>query len=279
MKYKIVAIDLDGTLLTDSKEVTNENIEVLNALSHRGVDIVIATGRRYYSAKQFVKKTGLENITILANNGTIVRNMSNDELLVHKYFDEYDFYSLIEEGKRKRLHAVTHVNKYLEGYDMVGEYASLDQRYCNYLHEAGNRYKKVKNLLEYEKPNTLAVVYPGELEALSRFKAEVEQKFDGKFNLYLMQKLVGVSPILEIINSRGSKWIALRDYANQRGISTEHIIAVGDDNNDLEMIEKSGLGIGMKNASEEVKAAADIITKYDNNDSGLGKTLREIFNI
>lgn len=279
MDYKIVAIDLDGTLLTDSKEVTDENIEVLRALSQRGVDIVIATGRRYYSAKEFVKRLGMDDVTILANNGTIVRNMSNDELVVYKYFDDYDFYSLIEEGKKRKLHAVTHVNKYLEGYDMVGEYSSKDDRYGNYLHEAGNRYRKVNDLLQYEKPNTLAVVYPGELEMLNRFKAEVEEKFYGKFNIYLMQKLVGVSPILEIINSGGSKWIALCDYANQRGVRAEEIIAIGDDNNDLEMIEKSGLGIGMKNGSEEVKAAADIVTVQDNNNSGLAKVLREVFNI
>src|SRR5699024_5109700 len=102
--------------------------EVLSKLTSMGVEIIIATGRRYYSAKSFVRKLGLDKVTVLANNGTIVRNVANDELIVHQYFDDLDFYNLIEEGKRSRLDAVTHVNKYHEGYDMVGEYSAKDKR-------------------------------------------------------------------------------------------------------------------------------------------------------
>ncbi len=275
--YRLVAIDLDGTLLTDKKIVTDYNREVLKELNERGIEIVIATGRRYYSAKLFAKRLGIPDITILANNGTIVRNIRDDEVKVSNYIDEKDFYKLVEEGRRIDITPITHVNKYDFGYDMIGELDKMHAKYNNYIQKIEKRYRKVDDLLYVPEPNVLAAVFPGEKDFLRSFQHRIEDISEGQYTMYLMDQLVGVSPILEIIKSDCSKWHSVEDYAKLKGITPEEIICIGDDMNDLEMIESCGLGIAMKNATPGIKERADMITEHDNNDSGVGYALKEIF--
>lgn len=277
-KFKLIALDLDGTLLTDDKKISGLNKMVLKSIREKNVDIVIATGRRYYSAKSFARDLGIDDLTILANNGTIVRNIKDDRIRVSHYIEDKNFYELIKEGNNRGLTPITHVNKYYEGYDMIGELEGTDNRYRNYIKEQENRYKKVDNLLYVPAPtDVLAVVFPGEYDYLESFMKKIEKNSGQKFNMYLMDRLVGVSPILEIIKANSSKWVSILEYANLKGITENQIICIGDDTNDFEMIQKAGLGIAMKNGADSVKEVADIVTDYDNNNSGVGEVLREIF--
>ena len=117
MKYKLVAIDLDGTLLNEKKRIPAENKVILKELMNRGVEVIIATGRRYYSAKKLISDLELTDSTIMANNGTIVRDLRTDNIIKSRYFDHDDFYNLIREGKQRNLHAITHVDHLSEGFE------------------------------------------------------------------------------------------------------------------------------------------------------------------
>ena len=277
MKYKMVAIDLDGTLLNEQKKVSSENKAVLKELMSRGVEVIIATGRRYYSAKELVSE--LENSIIMANNGSIVRDMVTDHSIKTKYFDHDDFYNLIREGKSRKLDAITHVDHYVEGYDILVEFENTDKRYKNYLNDIANRYRRVDDLLKYSDPKALAIIYTGELEQLKDFQQKLISEYSGKYNAYLMHNLKNVGTMLEVINASSSKWVSIFEHAVFQGIKREEIIAIGDDNNDIEMIKNAGLGIAMRNATKEVKSAADIVSEKTNDESGVGHTLKDIFKL
>ncbi|MDO5708477.1 MAG: HAD hydrolase family protein, partial [Andreesenia angusta] len=219
------------------------------------------------------------DITILANNGTIVRNIEDDEVKVCNYINDNDFYKLIESGRPLDLTPITHVNRYIDGYDMIGELDKTDIRYMNYIKRIEKRYRKVDNLLYVPEPKVLSVVFPGEKDYLLKLKEKIEDTNGEAYTMYLMDQLIGVSPILEIIKSNCSKWHSIEDYAKLKGIKNEEIISFGDDSNDLEMIENSGLGIAMKNAVDRVKSSSKMITRYSNNDSGVGFALKEIFTL
>ena len=279
MKYKLVAIDLDGTLLNEEKKISNENKAILKELRSRGVEVIIATGRRYYSAKELVAELDMENSTILANNGSIVRDFKTDSIIKSKYFEKDDFYSLIQEGKDRNLHAITHVDHYLEGYDILVEFDKTDRRYKNYLNDIANRYRTIDNLLKYPDPKAIAIVYTGELERLKEFQDNLNSKYRGKYNAYLMHNLTHVGSMLEIINASGSKWVSILEHAMSKGIKSEEIVTIGDDNNDIEMIKNAGLGVAMKNATSEVKNASDIVSEKTNDESGAGIVLKKIFNL
>ena len=138
--YKLIAIDLDGTLLNDDKEISLENIKTIQELIEKGYEVVIATGRRYWSAKDLTKVIN-RDITILANNGNVVRNSSNDEVLNAKYIELKDFRTIVKEGKERNLYPIIHVDGYEEGYDIIVELESENENYFNFL--------KIKSYLSY----------------------------------------------------------------------------------------------------------------------------------
>lgn len=275
--YKLIAIDLDGTLLDDNKVIPKENIKLINKLIEVGYEVVIATGRRYWSAKELTKEIN-GHMVILANNGNIVRNTENDEVLVAKYLNLDDFRIAMEEGKRRSLNPIIHVNGYEEGFDIMIEFNREHQSYYNYL-KNDNRYKQFNNYLEIEDNRILALVYGGNRKELYSFKKYLKEKYPNNYNTHIMENINLAEALLEIMNPLGTKWLSLIEYANKINIKQEEIIAIGDDNNDIDMLKNAGLGIGMKNGSSGVKKVADIITKYDNNKSGVAYELKRVLNI
>ena len=85
--------------------------------------------------------------------------------------------------------------------------------------------------------------------------------------------------MLELLNINSCKWCALKKYINNLNIDENQVIAVGDDNNDIELIKNVGLGIAMKNATDNLKNNADFISRYNNNESAVYFELSEIFEI
>lgn len=278
MDYKMIAIDLDGTLLNDKKELNDINIEVLRKINSLGVEVVIATGRRYSSAKELVKPLNID-LVIMANNGNIIRNSWDDKILITKYLNRDDFYSLVEEGKKRGLYPITHVDHFEEGYDMMIELDLDDEKYSPYIESNLTGYKKIEDFLKYDKDKVLAVCYTGDNNMLKDFEDYIAKNYPNKYNSHIMSKLTVAGGLLEIMHPKGSKWLSLKDYAKDKGIKPKEIIAIGDDNNDIEMVKSAGLGIAMKNASDNLKAVCDITTDLTNNEGGVGYILKKIFNI
>lgn len=272
--YKLIAVDLDGTLLDDIKRIPKENLETINELIKRGYEVVIATGRRYWSAKELTK--GIDShMTILANNGNIVRNSENDKVIISKYLNIEDFRVIIKEGKKRNLHPIIHIDGYEEGIDIIIEF---DREYYDYIGK-DNRFKKVNSYLEIEDDKILAVVYGDSKDALYPFYEDIKNKYPSSYNAHIMENIQLAETMLEVMNPLGSKWLSLVEYASGLNIKPEEIIAIGDDNNDAEMIKNSGLGIAMKNGSQLVKSVAKIITEKDNNESGVAFELKRVLNI
>lgn len=276
--FKLIAIDLDGTLLNKDRQISKENKEIINRIIKLGYEVVIATGRRYYSAKEMVKE--LDNhLIILANNGNIVRRSEDDHLIFAKFLDVDAYKDMILEGKKYGLTSIVHVDMYHEGIDMVVELDEVNNSHMNYLREPDKRYLVTTQKEVLSQNRVLAVVYPGKADVLNRFYSEINEKYPNRYSSHVLEKIYIAEAMYEAMNPLGSKWKSLLEYANLKGIKRDEIIAIGDDNNDLEMILNSGLGIAMKNSSELVKNAADIITEKDNNDSGVADVLEKLLKL
>ncbi|NLJ98826.1 MAG: HAD family hydrolase [Tissierellia bacterium] len=276
--YKLIAMDLDGTLLNDDKQITEENLRLIDKLIAKGYEVVIATGRRYWSAKQLTKEIG-KPLVILANNGNVVRETITDEIIIKKYLDLEDFKLLIKEGKKRGLHPIVHVDNYDKGYDIIIEMEKEHSNYYSYLNQSEKRYRKVDSYLELEDGKILAVVYAGDKEDMEDFHLDINKRYPRKYSSHVMENIQVAEALLEIMNPLGCKWLSLLEYAKEKGIAESEIIAIGDDNNDTQMIKNAGCGIAMKNASERVKQVADIITEKDNNESGVAFELKRVLEI
>lgn len=273
--YKLIALDLDGTLLNDKKILSDENIEIIDRLIMAGYEVIIATGRSYYSARYLTEKLN-HKLVYLANNGNIVRNSKDEKVLIYKYLNIDDFYLVVEEGEKHGVEPVIHVDHYSEGYDLI---------FLNTNNFKDNYYKNPKNIirhrevLDYKDPiidKILAVVYPGNKNILLNFEYKIIEKYPEKFNTHVMENVHLEDALFEVMHPLGSKWKSLKEYAQKKGIKAEEIIAIGDDNNDLDMILNSGLGIAMKNGNPLVKEVANIITQKDNNNSGVAFELKRV---
>lgn len=273
--YKLIAMDLDGTLLNDNKEITKENLKFINDLDEKGYEVVIATGRRYWSAKQLTR--GIRNhITILANNGNIVRHSSDDKEIITKYLNLNDFRTIMKEGRKRNLYPIIHIDDFHGGTDIVIELDQDHESYYNYLSN-DKRFKQVENYLDINN-KVLAVVYVGKKNQLKDFHLDILREYPNLYNSHIMENIAVAEALLEIMHPQGTKWLSLLEYATSIDIKKDEIIAIGDDNNDIEMIEGAGLGIAMKNATKKVKSVADHITEKNNNESGVAFELKKILN-
>ncbi len=276
MEYKLVALDLDGTLLRDNKEISTKTVEYISELKKNNIEVVIATGRSYYHGKKLIEPLK-EDMIILSNNGSIARHTSNDEVIFANYLSRDKAKKIICESLKSNLNPILHINKFNHGYDLVIEKNPNNMGYHGYMEKENIRYKKINfDNLKYE--NILSICIAGEFDELENFRTNIINKYPDTYNSFTSRNLK-IRALLEFLDLKGCKWEGIKRYAKSKNITREEIISIGDDNNDIELIKKSGLGIAMKNGTSEIKSIADKITSYDNNSDGVIQELKIYFNM
>src|SRR5699024_5862965 len=180
----MIAIDLDGTLLTDEKNIYKKNLNTLDELIKKGYEIVIATGRNYYSARQLTAKMN-NHITYLANNGNIARHSENNRDIFCKLLDEDSYKVILEEGEARGLDPIIHVDYFHEGYDVIlNTKSAYMEYYKNHVKGKKHRYKAIENYFDPCIDKILAIVYPGDQKVLKEFNSYIKNKFPNKFNTH-----------------------------------------------------------------------------------------------
>lgn len=257
MKYKLLALDLDGTLLIHGKSISEENIKAIDYAKGKGVIVVIATGRITTSGRVFANKLGLETF-IISSNGARVFDIKNKKVI---YEDGMD---------------VLVANSITEYFESLGTYYHAyvdDVMYARYEREQLNFYTEQNKGLskEFRMDIRICENYKAVFEKSSNMISKVMTITDdiellGKINKHLSKnkKIVTMTSNwnnIEVMNSSVSKGNALMHLSNIAGIKREEVISIGDNDNDLSMIKWAGMGIAMGNAIDNVKKAADDITE------------------
>ena len=276
--YKLIAMDLDGTLLNDNKTVSKENLDTIHNLIEMGYEVVIATGRNYLSARTLTREIE-DNLIYISNNGNIIIDSKDDRTILNTFLNFDDYKKVLIEGNSRKLQPIVYVDYYAQGYDLILERNSGHGEYFDGVNKDMARYIEVDNILEYDIDRILAVVYSGERQLLNEFYNHINKEYPNIYSSHVMENVIMAEALLEIMNPLGTKWNALKQYALDRNIKPSEIITIGDDNNDIDMIKNAGIGIAMSNGSELVKTYADVITERDNNNSGLAYELNRILNI
>lgn len=264
--YKIVAIDLDDTLLNDEGRVSEENRAVVGRAQQAGIKIVIVSGRSYVSTKQYIRDLALSDLTV-SLNGAYIQDPADDRLVAGFPVDK---------------EIARHIIKDIEPFHAHLNFYSGEKVYCQ---------GKTEQALMYARMNRIEIDYVDSLEELSRKKAPgkllindepaklekikelLEKKYGDQVNIVFSKPY-----FLEITDKAASKGAALLKVAEMYGIEPLDVIAIGDSENDLSMIRNAGLGIAMANAKEDIKRAADYVT-LSNNESGVAYAIKKfIFN-
>ena len=273
MKYKLVCIDIDGTLLNSRKMVTKKTKKVLKEAYDKGVHIVITTGRIFNNAAYYSDLLGVKSVVIAANGG-IIREKDEDKIIYIKELEKGKCEKILELAEKYNVGAHFHTpdkvftNNYWQN---IITYAAMSFR------KPENR--KVKTNVIKTKDEWDKVFKEHSKDIVKCIIIEFNKKKKAKFREEL-SKISGLEIAssgfynIEINKEGTSKGEAVKYLADYYGIKREEVIAVGDNENDLSMIKYAGFGVAMGNAIEEVKKEANYVTDTNNND-GVAKLVEK----
>ncbi|MBJ8349237.1 Cof-type HAD-IIB family hydrolase [Streptococcus zalophi] len=263
---KLIAIDLDGTLLTDDHKIPKENIEAIHKAVQKGIKIVISTGRPISGVKPIFEQLGLtEKEFVIINNGSSTYETSQWQLI--NFFNLTDeeitsLYQLVENEKDIQLTI----------FDEDGHYFVLAENPLPVVtFDANVVFVKpapitLEQLLKRQKINFQGM-YLAEPAVLDDFQKNYESDLSSRFSTVRSQNY-----IFETLPKGATKASALIKLIKELNITKEEVMAIGDGNNDIEMLEIAGISVAMGNAGEAVKKAAKYQTDT-NNHNGLAKAI------
>lgn len=270
--FKAVMIDLDGTLLTDDKKITDFSYQILQNLYNKGIKIIIATGRGLSRAKQLTEKLDFDKI-ILANNGAIIHSSSNiamdeDLMLDSNVVDKLSALSK-EYGIRPYFFVENKCSLLIQDED--------DKKY--YVDSVGDE-SEIMTISERNLPinDCVSMIMISAKNNILKMVDIIKNNPHVTYHIHTKYFPQNIR-MLEVQNVNTDKYKRAIALLEHFGIKSDEVIAIGDAHNDLEMVVNSGLGVAMKNSDDILKQNADIITQYTNEEDGLAKFLEELFEL
>lgn len=263
-KLKLFATDLDGTLLDDDKEVSEENIAAIQELSRSGCHIAIATGRSIESASElFGEVLGLSEGYLLCLNGSVVYDFGAEELLKQEFVASEVSEELIEIAEAWQTAMI------FSAEDGGGLYSPADSSHEITDPDRFYRLDSKEEALAFVRntPVYKTVYSSSDHEKLRRLYPYLESRGH--------QPIFSDVAFEEILPENGGKETALKWLAEYLGLEPREVCAIGDQENDLGMLRYAGTSIAMSNAICEVKDTASMLTK-SNNDSGVAFAISKL---
>ncbi|BCV25761.1 Cof-type HAD-IIB family hydrolase [Gelria sp. Kuro-4] len=252
MPYRFLALDLDDTLLGEQESISPRNREAIRAAQARGVVVTLATGRMYASARVFAEELGVV-VPLITYNGALIKDNAG-----RVYLDR----PLPLPAARIALDVARehniHVNLFLE-----------DVLYVDRDDEWTERYRRSNGVTPHFVPDLAAVLTRAPNKVLLVAKAEKLAALRPELAARLgpAAHITSSKPtFIEVIHPQVSKKSGLAYLLSSFGIPAAEAVAVGDNYNDLEMINLAGLGVAMGNAPAEVRAEADYVTAKNTED-------------
>ena len=255
---KLIAIDMDGTLLNSKKELLDETKQYFKNFHNKNTEtlLVLCTGRPETGIRPYLKDLGYleENHYIISQNGANIYESQTGKRLMDAFVDSAAIQKWIELGKKHGISVMGAGVDYYYSFDEdPTEWMEFDVKLVS---------GKLKRIPTKESLNTdfYKILLMGDEEQLNEFETFIPQEWRDEFYVVRSQKY-----LVEVLTKGVNKAFGLEKLSQKLNIQPSEIAAVGDAANDIEMLEYAGLAIAMGNASEEVKSIADIVTDTNEN--------------
>ena len=264
MKY-LIAIDLDGTLLNDNGELSNENIKAINKVKTLGHKVIIATGRSYSGAINIYKQLNLDTPLVI-HNGAYVINPSDKTFKIQKNtlcnkltrniitslkpFLLGAYYTIKDTTYAYNLNKS--IEKFFNGenseYVVDGDLSTFDYSPCNIVLTVNSKYK-----------NEFLSVFNNNYKDLLDLRLWMEEKD------YL---------VYEVFDKNISKYTGIKHVLKHYNLSNDNLIAIGDNHNDVDMIKNARIGVAVSNAADVLKKEAKYISPFRNSEDAVASILK-----
>lgn len=254
---QLIVLDIDGTLLNSQHQMTERTETVLKAVLAQGVKIVLATGKTFPSAKDLIARLGLTTPGIF-NQGLVI--VQPDGRITYQRTLEADICRrIITYAEDRGFDVIAYSGLRLLVRKMTPKAEALATKYHEPMPEVVG---PLQNILFDTPINKLMMVKADRPDEVKALRWQLNQQFDAKIRL--MQ--AGLPDHVEALPPKSSKGVALRALLKDLNIAPTHVLAIGDGENDIEMIELAQIGIAMGNAMPELKAVAQYVAPTNDED-------------
>ena len=258
MAIKLIAIDIDGTLLNSKREITPRVKAALNAASAQGVYVVLCTGRPYPGVEGLLQELDLVNDHdyVVTYNGTLVQQTGSKKALVRFSMTHDDLERVNDYATKYNVHyhAIDEEAIYVPTAT-VGKYSIHESELVGMpiVHQL---YKDIPTDKEFVK-----IMFVDEPEVLEELIPNLSDDFKSRYNIFRSAGFY-----LEVIHPEASKGKAVHHLADKLGLTRDEVMCLGDHENDRDMIEYAGIGVAMGNAIDSIKEIATFVTTTNDED-------------
>lgn len=276
-KYRMIAIDLDGTLLSPDSKVTDRTKAAVHACLKAGMLVCFATGRNWTESKTVLDAVAHYSTAVFVGGAMVVD--TKQQVTLHRTLMDPQLAAELCATLEATGHAVLALqDTESAGIDyLISESIPLNGATHTWIRVTQAEIRRVPNLGTYAHEHTIRVGIVAEPSECERVNQQLSTQFGERLFMQTIRVPHAGVDVLEIFDPSVNKWEGIQHVARNHGIEREQIIAIGDDVNDLHMIDNAGLGVAMGNARPEVKAIADRVIG-SNKEEGLAVFLESLVN-
>lgn len=273
--YKMIAIDLDGTLLSPEGKVTERTKSAIHQCLAAGMLVCFATGRNWTESRTVLETVAHHDHAVFAGGAMVID--TRQQVTLHRTSVDPQLAREICAALEAAGHAVLALQDTgATGVDyLVSDEIPLNAETEHWMTVTSAKVHPVPRLSSFEHEHTVRLGIVAPPDEAARVNEDLNRRFgDRIFCLRIFVPQASVE-VLEIFDPAVNKWEGILHVARHHGVEPEQIIAIGDDVNDLPMLTRAGLGVAMGNARDEIKAAAKKVIG-SNRDEGLAEFLEQL---
>lgn len=287
--YKLVATDIDGTLLDSYGNVTPENIEAIKKAKEQNVEVVLTSGRMPKAMMAIANQTSAKNY-LICGNGAMVYDINKEKVIYSNYLPKKKLLEIIKNCEQNSIYYNVYTNDVI-----ITKNINYNLLYYNYENLKKPEEKRIKMYItediynyvqNYEGDDFLKITICDSDEQIFKSiinKLKLIKKVDILEVSHMSKKIIkhGTEEIeiayfyTEITNENANKWNAIEKLIDYLNIQKEEVVAIGDNINDETMIKNAGLGVAMGNSAPYIKSIAKKVVS-DNNSSGVAEAIEGI---
>lgn len=263
--YKLVATDLDGTLVTDDKKLMEQTIQTIQKAVEKNIKIVLSSARSFYRLESYIDKLDLRKkgqYTICFNGAMIVENFSQ-KVQNAKHLEKEEILEIISLGKNLQIPMMLYAKE--QNYvEEIPDILLKNKNAKGIRYQIGS-FEKID--FNQEENYIYRIAFIDTFERINDIRKKIPLEFFQKYEITSSS-----SQYIEFVKKGIKKSEAIKFIIEQCHIKQSEVIAIGDSENDIEMLKFAGLGVAVENANFDVKENANFITT-SNNQNGVGKVI------
>ncbi len=271
---RLIAIDIDGTLLDSKVEISSANLNALRRAHEAGVEIVLGTGRRHKFALPIAESLGFD-LWLISSNGAVTRS-TQGELFHQDLLRRATALKLCQHMREFRNHTVLTFDREGMGGIVCENHEQLYGVIQRWMEKNAPYIEYISPIEKALTEDPIQAMFCGPIELMLRAQEHLlASDFTAEFTLLRTQYDARNLCILDILNVGCSKGHALKRWANYRGIDRSEVMAIGDNYNDIEMLTFAGHPVIMGNAADDLKQNGWTVTLH-NDESGVAAAIEQV---